>query len=252
MLQLVGLVAHHARLQSIEGEHDGETDRRFGGGHGDDEESENLAVHVPGVLPVERHEHEIHGVQHELDAHELNQHVAPHQKADRAEREDHAAEQHVVLDHVADAVHHTCSFSRGRASSGRPASRGCSGPWNMPFMRFRGLCSGFDAPRERATAIAPTTATIKSAVVSSKGTTACVKICLPTSSTLPCSGRTGPKAVPARRVESTLTAPAMASAAINRPATMRDARALGNPGGTAVASGPSNMITNTNNTTTAP
>ncbi len=70
---------------SIDGDHDRQPDRRFRGRHGHHEEDDDLAV--PSQLLGERHEREIHGVEHELDAHEDHDRVPPQQHARDAEAE---------------------------------------------------------------------------------------------------------------------------------------------------------------------
>src|SRR5262249_36136620 len=226
----------------------GQADGRFRRRDGDDEKREHLAGHVARVGAVERDEREVHRVQHELDAHQLNEDVAPHQKADAAEREDGAGEQHVVLDHHAKRTHQACSFGRGW-----PASRGCRGPWKRrcaaglllgAFTRF--------STWARATAMAPTTATMRSAVVSSKGTSSFVKSSRPTSSRLPCSDGTSGNRVCVLVVPNTRKPATPAKNAIAAPPTTRAATPWAGVTGVLLASGPSSITTKTKSTTTAP
>src|SRR5450755_4774123 len=196
--KLVRFVTLDAGLQPIEGEHDREADGDLCRGDRDDEEGEHLPVHVAGVQAVVSHEREIHGVQHQLDAHQLHEHVATHQKPDAAEREQRAREHDVVLDVITQHVHQMppalAAALLALVGKGRCASRAMSGPWNMralgPPLASRRTCG-----LPRATAIAPTTATIKSAVVSSKGMTSLLNNIAPMASTEPCSGRAMPNSV---------------------------------------------------------
>ncbi len=87
VLEEIGLVAAHRAAEAIDRERDGETDSGFGRGDRNDEEGEHLTVVV--VLPhaVERDQREIDGVEQKLDAHQLDEKIAPDQKANRANHE---------------------------------------------------------------------------------------------------------------------------------------------------------------------
>src|SRR6185503_4977081 len=71
VLEQVGLVAANRATEAVDGEPDRQTHRGFGGCHGDDEEGEHLSVLVVGPHAVEGHQGEVHGVEQELDAHQL-------------------------------------------------------------------------------------------------------------------------------------------------------------------------------------
>ena len=60
-----------------DGDDDREADRHLGRRHHEREEHDDLAADVV-ERAGERHEREVRGVEHELDAHEHHQHVAPH------------------------------------------------------------------------------------------------------------------------------------------------------------------------------
>src|SRR5688572_23156520 len=77
---------------------DRQPDRRFSRGNGHDEDHE----HLPGdaVEPGQRDEGEIHGVEHELDAHENDDRVAACEHADHADDEQNRGEKQRFLDHV--------------------------------------------------------------------------------------------------------------------------------------------------------
>src|SRR5690606_23091685 len=66
------VVAVDSAAQAVELENDREPDSDLRRSNGDDEEGERLAHHVARVESVEGDEQEIHAVQHELYAHELN------------------------------------------------------------------------------------------------------------------------------------------------------------------------------------
>jgi hypothetical protein len=68
-----------------------EADGGFGRGHGHDEERDDLAVHVP-ELAAERHERQVHGVQHDLDRQQQRDDVAAQEDARRADGEQSAPE----------------------------------------------------------------------------------------------------------------------------------------------------------------
>src|SRR5688572_20476961 len=78
--ELIRLVAEHRLLQAVESQHDGQANRSLRGGDSDDEEGEDLSVHVADVTAIERNQGQIDRVEHELHAHQLHQHVAAHQK----------------------------------------------------------------------------------------------------------------------------------------------------------------------------
>src|SRR5205814_8042516 len=99
-----------------------ETHGDLGRRDGDDEEGEDLTGHVAVVNAVVGHEGEIHAVQHELDAHELDEDIAPYEEPDGPYRKNERREDDVVLEHLTHEVH--CPASLGRPES----SRGNSGP----------------------------------------------------------------------------------------------------------------------------
>ena len=71
-----------------------EADDDLGRRHHQDEEHDRLAADV-AEHPGEGHEGQVGGVQHQLDAHEHDQHVAPDQQADGADGEQHGRQAQV-------------------------------------------------------------------------------------------------------------------------------------------------------------
>src|SRR5687768_7858718 len=89
--------------------HDGETDRGLRGRHGHDEERDDLPVDA-SLIAAQRHERQVHRVEHHLDREHHGDQVAAQEHAGRADREEHAREQQVVIQ-----CRHYCPapFSRG-------------------------------------------------------------------------------------------------------------------------------------------
>lgn len=71
-----------------EAQHDREPDGHLRRRHRQDEEEHHLAV---GLLPARaaHHERQPGGVKHDLDGHQLEDHVPPHQQPGHAQREQH-------------------------------------------------------------------------------------------------------------------------------------------------------------------
>src|SRR5216683_8343601 len=74
---------------------DPEADHDLRGGHHHHEERDDMAVQV-AVQPGERDEREIGRVQHQLNAHEDDDRVAPHEHAHAADHEEDHGERHVM------------------------------------------------------------------------------------------------------------------------------------------------------------
>jgi UTP-glucose-1-phosphate uridylyltransferase len=104
VLELVGLVGEDGLGEPEQAQHDRQTHGGLGGRDRDHEEREALAGVVAGAPAVERDQHQVHGVEHQLDAHQLDQRVAAHQKADRADAEDQRRQREVVTER--DLDHH--------------------------------------------------------------------------------------------------------------------------------------------------
>src|SRR5262249_7090989 len=144
------------------------------GGHGDHEEGEDLAV-VAGraratrarEVPVVGDEGEVHGVEHQLDAHQEDEQVPPEEEAHRARREEHAGDDQEVLE--GDVGHEAPSWAAGSAGGVPWGGRMTVGSGCLP----------------RATATAPTTATRRRALESSNGTSAALKSSWPMPSMVP-------------------------------------------------------------------
>src|SRR5581483_3466887 len=113
-LHEVGVV-DRGRVTGAEDTHDdGQADHDLGGGDHHGEEGDDLPVQV-AVQPGEGDQGQVGGVEHELDAHEENDGVAPDEDARGADGEEQRREIEVV-----DRVHF--STSRGAAGSELPGS----------------------------------------------------------------------------------------------------------------------------------
>src|SRR5215467_3526366 len=77
-------------------DHDRQPDRGLGGGHGHHEEHDDLAV-GRAQRAAERHEAEVHGVQHDLDRQQDRDDVAADQHARRPDREQNRRQDEVVV-----------------------------------------------------------------------------------------------------------------------------------------------------------
>src|SRR5690348_430792 len=119
------------------------------------------------VHAVERHEREVHRVQHHLDAHEENEEVATEEKAHGADSEEHAGDREKVLER--DGVHVRASSVRELCavigvpcaeSAGTPETSSLvdDGKSPVPPLAGTGARPTSSCPRPRATATAPTTA----------------------------------------------------------------------------------------------
>src|SRR5712664_806485 len=98
-------LAHVDRVPAAEdGDDDGEAHGGLGGGHGDDEEDGGVAAQearLGGGAPHQREpregeEGEVHRVEHQLDAHQDDEGIAPQHHAHPAEREEDRAEEQVM------------------------------------------------------------------------------------------------------------------------------------------------------------
>src|SRR5712672_3338013 len=149
-LERVELVHVDRAPAAEDGDDDGEADGRLGGGHRDDEEDGGVTAEEArlggGALHQwearEGEEGEVHRVEHQLDAHEHDERVAPDHHAHAAQREQHRAQEQVV-----------------------------QGPDHQIF--------------PLATTTAPTMATVRSRLVTSKGSTLMFYGAAPTALTVP-------------------------------------------------------------------
>ena len=80
-------VNHHNNAQAY---------RNFGSGHGHDEEHENLAIRV-GAIGREGRQQNVHCIEHQLDAHEDDDGIAPHQHPRNPNGKQSGSEKDVVL-----------------------------------------------------------------------------------------------------------------------------------------------------------
>src|SRR3954447_11104802 len=95
VLQQVRVVHGRAPASSEDGHDDGEADDDLGGSDGHHEERHDLAVEA-AVDAREGDQRQVHGVQHQLDAHEDDDGVAPHEHTDGTDREQRGGEHQVV------------------------------------------------------------------------------------------------------------------------------------------------------------
>src|SRR6516225_1778155 len=95
VLQQVGVVPRRGPAGPEDRHQDREADDDLRGGHHHHEERDDLPVQVP-VHPRERDEGQVARVQHQLDAHEYDDRVAPHEHADPADHEQDHGQGHVV------------------------------------------------------------------------------------------------------------------------------------------------------------
>ena len=175
---------------------DREADHDLGGGDHHDEERDDLAVEG-AVDPAEGHEGQVDGVEHQLDAHEDQDRVAPQQHADRADAEQQRGEEQVVgrrswpapsgspiVGCVGAAARATLSERRGCRRAAAPASA-----TQLRWRRRRGRAAGTGGRGEPArgpspagsarsgrrslcaSTIAPSAAVMSSALVTSKAKT---------------------------------------------------------------------------------
>src|SRR5688572_1279467 len=217
-LQQVEVVGRGSGAAAEDGHDDPEADDDLGRRHHQDEEHQRLAADVV-ELSGEGDEGEVHGVEHELDAHEHDEHVAPDQQAHGADGEQARGQGEVPL-----AVH-------GHSPS--PPSWGRGG--------------------RRASTTAPTTAITSSTEVISKGSRYRVKIDSASFSTFSPSPLAGPAtdeapvvhSLPASNTTSASNSTAMAAAAGRWPRSCSTSMSSSR-------STPSSMMTNRKSTTMAP
>src|SRR5437763_2473733 len=96
VLQQVRVVDACRAPRPEDGHDDGQPDDDLGRGHHHDEERHDLPVQA-AVDAAERDEREVRRVQHQLDAHEQHDRVAPDQHTDRADGEQHTGQDDVVV-----------------------------------------------------------------------------------------------------------------------------------------------------------
>src|SRR4051794_40363870 len=98
VLQEVGIVRTDGATDTEEREDDREAHGDLGRLGGDQEEAEHLAGVRVAPAAVERDERDVHRVQHDLDAHQRDDHVAAHQEPDAPDGEERRAERDVIFD----------------------------------------------------------------------------------------------------------------------------------------------------------
>src|SRR6266704_2871058 len=133
------------------GDDDGEAHGGLGGGHRDDEEDGGVAAQEArlggGALhqrePREGEESEVHRVEHQLDAHEDDERVAPQHHAHPAQREEDRAEEQVVQrpDHQIFPLTMATVRSRLVTSNGSTLNRYRARPTALTVPKPVGSCS---------------------------------------------------------------------------------------------------------------
>src|SRR6516165_7357300 len=93
-LQQINLVHVDRLLVAEEGDQDAEADGGFGGGIGDDKDSEDLSVKA--VEPREGDQVQVDGIQDEFDRHQDDDHVATREDADDAQNEEGGGDDQVM------------------------------------------------------------------------------------------------------------------------------------------------------------
>src|SRR6187549_2328953 len=83
---------------AIEGDDDGQADGHLGGGHGDNQEDKHLRVVVgqpvlTDIEPAEGHEGQVRRVEHELEAHENRDDIAPENDTGKTDGKQQAADE---------------------------------------------------------------------------------------------------------------------------------------------------------------
>src|SRR5580658_858684 len=148
-LHLRELVDRGGRATAEDRDHDAESDRDLGGGDDHHEEDDGLTADVI-QRAREGDESEVHGVQHQLDAHEHDERRTARQETEGADAEERGGEDEVPR---GGDVHARSSLATGRS--------------------------------RRASNTAPTTAMMSSAAVASKAKRYVVKTAVPSWRTLP-------------------------------------------------------------------
>ena len=180
----VEVVRHGARAPAEDGDDDAEADDHLGGRDHQYEEDEHLSADVVEHA-CEGHEGEVGRVEHQLDAHEHHEYVAPHEDPQRSDREEHHAEGEVpvaVDGHPATSSAASTAGARavdfsdtGSSDLGSPPSPGPPVPPDPPARASgSGAATGSVPPEagptgRRASTTAPTTAITSSAAVASNG-----------------------------------------------------------------------------------
>src|SRR5690554_6150712 len=77
MPQQIAEIGLSGVFSSIIGDREREPERRLSSGDGDHYEGEDLPIVARRMRAVEADEEEVHGVQHQLNAHQLDEEVAP-------------------------------------------------------------------------------------------------------------------------------------------------------------------------------
>src|SRR6202034_1537766 len=146
-LQDVEVVGRRAGAPAEDGDHDPEADHDLGRGDHQDEEHTRLPADVVQHAG-ERDEREVRRVEHQLDAHEHDQYVAPHEQTDGADAEEDGGQSQVPGPGQAHGVTPAwSSLALAAASSSRSAAAARRG--------------------RRASTTAPTTAMTRSPAVAS-------------------------------------------------------------------------------------
>jgi hypothetical protein len=95
----------NAVTETEESEYDGQSDGHLRRRDCDDEEGEDLAIHVARVEPIEGHERQVDRVEHQLDTHELSQEISPREKPHGTYRKQEGCKQNVVIGKGSELIH---------------------------------------------------------------------------------------------------------------------------------------------------
>src|SRR5262245_16711040 len=117
-LHLAGVFDVHGVAVAYQTDDDRQSDGDLDGGHHHDHERQDLAL-VVADLAAERDQRQVRGVQHQLDAHEHDDHVAAREHADHADHEDQRGDDlELERRHVA---HHSSLFFASTTAAMIPA-----------------------------------------------------------------------------------------------------------------------------------
>lgn len=85
VLQMIEGRQHNGSAPAEKLDDDRQTDRYFGGGDGNNEKDENVAIHR-SVEPGKTHQRQSDRIEHQLQAHVHHQNIPAHENADKSER----------------------------------------------------------------------------------------------------------------------------------------------------------------------
>src|SRR5580692_5764855 len=156
-------------LFGAEGRHDDrEADCCLRSGDGNHDERKDVADVMEPEACVGDQE-QVRGVEHQFDAHQHNERIAPNDHTEDADEKNDGSEGHIVIDRNA---HQPLPSRRIASRTARSA-------------RMRLCCASASVICSPPKVMTPITATINTSAVASKGSSCTVKSALPKSATLP-------------------------------------------------------------------